>query len=718
MTDIEPWGLHANSWQFLQNPTRYTKQSKTLGLVRTLSLMSTRRQFATARDILARLNGSQGFKPRRGVLLADDVGLGKTTVAAIVAWIARGADLSVRVLAPNQVMRRQWLKELENHIQILNRCAPHLEADNRHLGQQKRILKLGMGKIQVTTHWHAVKGKSLGCDLLIIDEAHRAKGDQSKFSKALNHRRQKAKRILVLTATPFSIQIGELVRMLKLIGAGEACNPVRKFDRQLQDLYKKSAGRDPGEIGRKLAECARDAVTALKEVVIRHGVDELRGEVKVFGERKTTVLDVPTVGRKEFEILLRTDRLLKLVRRGKANARARTNDPRFHVGWKHLDDEMKRLGHEIKENTGWLSKIPKEENVLIKHQTRTVRRLRKPLGVHPKINTVVEYVLKKVRADEKVVVFCHHHATAQEFAEELQRNLAQLHSATKIKRDVWCQAWRQIISREEERAEDSFLEIFVEWLASPLVQGQTEKWLGRLRANVNVENLVNALTEGRARNPQGPIISEAAINLFKLLTDPQSSSTRGVLRRAADDDRVELIPGGARTALRLMALCHPLEKRGKASFYWPKQPDTALAIFNSPFGPDVLIGTDALSEGIDLHSCCRTVIHYELNPSPLRTIQRNGRLRRINSWAFKIGKPIECSYPYYGGTRDEKLVKIMDRRLKAFSLLLGGVPEIRLDKDDWSNESSEDWRIQVVETVKAKLAQNWKALQARPPRRS
>jgi superfamily II DNA/RNA helicase len=160
-------------------------------------------------------------------------------------------------------------------------------------------------------------------------------------------------------------------------------------------------------------------------------------------------------------------------------------------------------------------------------------------------------------------------------------------------------------------------------------------------------------------------------------------------------------------------MCPPPQGEKKAFLYHHKQPDTALAIFNSPFGPDVLIATDALSEGIDLHSYCRTVIHYELNPSPIRTIQREGRLRRINSWAAKTQKPVERSYPCFKGTRDERLVKIMKDRLDAFSLLLGGAPEIQLEDDA---ETRERWRMEVINAVKSKLQKNSAALRAHPPR--
>ena len=60
MLSIEPLGLSANHWQFLSAPDRYVEESKCLD--RPLVLESTRRQFLTAHDILARLNGTQGEK--------------------------------------------------------------------------------------------------------------------------------------------------------------------------------------------------------------------------------------------------------------------------------------------------------------------------------------------------------------------------------------------------------------------------------------------------------------------------------------------------------------------------------------------------------------------------------------------------------------------------------------------------------------------------------
>jgi len=140
--------------------------------------------------------------------------------------------------------------------------------------------------------------------------------------------------------------------------------------------------------------------------------------------------------------------------------------------------------------------------------------------------------------------------------------------------------------------------------------------------------------------------------------------------------------------------------RDKALFVTNDQPDAIIAIFNSPFGPDALVVTDKLSEGVDLHRYCRHLIHYELDPSPIRTVQRNGRIRRVGSWAAITGEPNRYAYPYFAGTRDEQLVRNMKKRIECFSLLLGGVPDIAMDK---IGDRDEDWRKRVVDRVKDEL---------------
>ena len=122
--------------------------------------------------------------------------------------------------------------------------------------------------------------------------------------------------------------------------------------------------------------------------------------------------------------------------------------------------------------------------------------------------------------------------------------------------------------------------------------------------------------------------------------------------------------------------------------------------------------TDKLSEGIDLHRYCRHLIHYELDPSPIRTVQRNGRIRRVNSWAAITGEKICYAYPAFGGTRDQRLVEIMKKRVATFSLLLGGIQDFDIDS---TSAADEIWRSEVVNKAKNQLKAESGKLRAKKP---
>ena len=53
------------------------------------------------------------------------------------------------------------------------------------------------------------------------------------------------RRVLILTATPFSIRLEELQRMLTLVGGEAAHGPVQLFSRALDDLYSGNTARSP-----------------------------------------------------------------------------------------------------------------------------------------------------------------------------------------------------------------------------------------------------------------------------------------------------------------------------------------------------------------------------------------------------------------------------------------------------------------------------------------
>ncbi len=705
MSQIESIGLHAKQWQFLSNPDKYVEASK--NSERPLALESTRRQFRTARDILARLNGnSNGETARRGVLLADDVGLGKTTVAALVAWVvARAGDANhrVRILAPNPVLRRRWVEELWSHVAPLQVCAKHLGVESKQVKDGEG--KLFPGRIQVVTLYNAVDGATLDCDLLIVDEVHRAKGDQSKFARKLRQTKKCAKRTLILTATPFSIDLKELNRLLTLIGGDAAHRAIIAYNRALDDLYAGDTARSAEAVAEHLAAKANAAVAALAPFVIRHGVDNLPHEQKSFGDSKEPWnIEVPPARTEELELLIRMDRARDVAKDHDSESSKATNDPRFHVGWQYFDVERDRLKSIVPQ-------LPEPAIAVVENQLKSIKRLRGEVGIHSKLKAVGETVRDTIAQGEKVILFCHHHATAEELTLHLASELPKEAAPQSPNRSVWEKAWGEVLEPAADARHDKFLRAtFIKWLCADLIRTQTWNWIRAASASASMANLVSTLKKTKARPPHGrERIAHAAQRLYDALI--KSPSSRGVLKKAAAEDSLELLPG-ANGATRVLGVCEPSEDREESLFLHNRQPDTVISIFNSPFGPDVLVATDRLSEGIDLHRYCRHLIHYELDPSPIRTVQRNGRLRRVNSWAAATGQPIRYAYPAFGGTRDEKLVQIMKQRIDNFSLLLGGVRDFDVGEVEDQNEN---WRAEVIDLARNQLGKLGGQLVAKEP---
>jgi len=688
--------FHANSWKFLNNYNLYIEEWEKANPDGKLNPCTTYRQLQTVSEILTRM------KNQNGVLLADDAGLGKTAIAALVAWFFAGKGESVRILTPNKTLQRRWLEEIATHIQPIQSVTQSLDVNEKML--INRIPKrLNKGEIFVTTHHFVtshrdILSNTLNCGLLIIDEAHRAKGENSLFARKLLDDMNKFKKALILTATPFSINIDELNRMLKITDALSTKDDVDAFRTELGNLWEKD-NIDVTFACENLTSKAKKAVEAITPYVIRHGFEDLNeGEKEAFGNGEEIFNIEVGADQCDIEILLLTDRLLQLCKVKDMWSLSRTNDPRFYAGWTHLRNTIEKIEYT---DDKVITATKKKIDDLFKCSS-------KDESPHPKSATTARKVKEIVDRGEKVVIFCHHYATAAELTEVIA---SELKTDTKLSeldnKEVWEEAWNSIIKTKTPKKipddYDRLLENYISWLCSPNIGQQISKWLGTVPSNST--KIKKQLEKKSARNKNPNTIAKEAICLFHKLIDPQSKSTLSVLRSTSSKNKQfkSRILGSIKENMSVITISEkPDGDNNKHLFFDVDNIDTVVAVFNSPFGPDVLIVTDRFSEGIDLHGCCRHLIHYELDPSPIRTIQRNGRIRRVNSWAAKVGEPICIYYSVFKNTRDERLVKIMRDRIERFDLLLGGVGGKITFSDE--NDDAEEFRKTVVDNAKNELS--------------
>lgn len=95
-----------------------------------------------------------------------------------------------------------------------------------------------------------------------------------------------------------------------------------------------------------------------------------------------------------------------------------------------------------------------------------------------------------------------------------------------------------------------------------------------------------------------------------------------------------------------------------------------MRAFNSPFFPDVLVCSEVMGEGVDLHRFCRHVIHHDLAWNPSDIEQRTGRIDRLGCKA-EGRHPIVAYLPYLSGAADERQFKVMRDREQWFQVVMG-----------------------------------------------
>lgn len=156
----------------------------------------------------------------KGVLLADEVGLGKTIEAGIVLcqyWAERKRQLLVVCPAS---LRKQWALELQDKF---NLPAVVLDSKTWREAQRQGLSPLRQKAVVVMSYAYATRIKeevrSMAWDLVVIDEAHKLRNayrESNKIGQAIRWATGDSRKLL-LTATPLQNSILELYGLSTLI---------------------------------------------------------------------------------------------------------------------------------------------------------------------------------------------------------------------------------------------------------------------------------------------------------------------------------------------------------------------------------------------------------------------------------------------------------------------------------------------------------------------
>ncbi len=150
----------------------------------------------------------------RGVIMADEVGLGKTIEAGIVImqyWAER--KRRILIISPSS-LRQQWAQELQEKFNLFANII-----DSRSI-KDKPVAKDGIYVCSYEFANRNVEKLTTGWDLLVLDEAHKLRNfykNKKGVASAISDIAKGVSKSLLLTATPLQNNLQELYGLVEVV---------------------------------------------------------------------------------------------------------------------------------------------------------------------------------------------------------------------------------------------------------------------------------------------------------------------------------------------------------------------------------------------------------------------------------------------------------------------------------------------------------------------
>lgn len=227
------------------------------------------------------------------LLIADDVGLGKTSEAALIIseLLARRRAARILVVCPAHLVQRKWLLELNGRFGlsftgVTGDTLPNVY-DARHLAAHDNPF-ISLDRVVVSLDWAKqsfIRSRlaEAGFDLVVIDEAHRVAKRGTDGTASLTYRlaRDLSKRcggLVLMTATPHDgtpDAFASLIDLLETAGGQGGAKPVviRRLRRDLAPGHKDKAP-DPKFERFHLHPAWKDTSDLLEELLQRLGRED------------------------------------------------------------------------------------------------------------------------------------------------------------------------------------------------------------------------------------------------------------------------------------------------------------------------------------------------------------------------------------------------------------------------------------------------------------
>lgn len=385
-----------------------------------------------------------------GIVLADEVGLGKTIEAGLVLKYVLDSGAKRVLIALPATLRKQWEIELDEKFGLEATILDRIIVEKDYYETKKWIEDTKETRIVITSYDYASKlmkrFSSVKWDFLIIDEAHNLRNVFHGAKRAKNLY-EKSKRIpkILLTATPLQNYLSDLHGLISFIdprifGNEKVFNKryvtEKDYDglkRELAPVLYRTLRRDVGKyMNFRKRKCRTvDFELSPNEVELYMRVNEFLKRSVLYSIPTSNKALIILVIRKllasssfalieTFEVLaVRLERL----KQGTKSAKAQEG---FDLFWQYVEDELDENDFEEDEDEEMVfqKQVIQEELDEVTNIIATAEKIKsnaKIRALQTAIKTAFEYQAS-INIPQKVVVFTESKRTQKYIANELRGN--------------------------------------------------------------------------------------------------------------------------------------------------------------------------------------------------------------------------------------------------------------------------------------------------------
>jgi superfamily II DNA or RNA helicase len=556
--------------------------------------------------------------PRVNLFIADDVGLGKTIEAGLIAreLLLRKKVREIVVACPPSMLL-QWREELEARFGLRFQI---LDKDYLQEVRQER----GFGTNPWNTHSRFLVSQRLLIDetyagplrdwlaemrpgsLLILDEAHHAAPSSgaryaidSHITAAVRDLAPRFEHRLFLSATPHNGHSNSFSALLEILDAQRFCRGVRVSKKMLED------------------------------VMVRRLKDDLREVIGGFPKREVVQVDIDGLPANAPELRLST--LLDQYRQ--------TRELRLQAETRRLQTASGLLICGLQQRL--LSSIEAFSRTLRVH-SRTVKKQWDSAQAATSERLALDLVTKPVGSDDDRASLPERELAAEEdsaIAAATEASIGKISAPSA--RDLFAKE-QALITEMTELAESARL----------LPDARINKLTQWIRANICSE----MGSEGAKWNNTRVIIFTEYDDTKRYIHQQLKGATSGTDQA---DQRIAIFHGPT-----------PPEER-----------EAIKLAFNTPPAENplrILIATDAAREGLNLQAHCWNLFHFDVPWNPGRMEQRNGRIDR----KLQLHKIVRCHYFFYKQRPEDRVIAAVVRKTRTIREELGCLAQVIDDRLD------------------------------------